>query len=147
MKPIKFSESIVILANQSVIFDFTQDYTQRLVWDTFLVKATLIEGAEEAGIGVRAFCVARNGIGMETEYISFNRPKTTAIKMTKRSWIFNTFVGSWNFKMIDQNKTEVTFMYAFTLRFLFRFVSSIAKKNLQKNVRERLRDLKMSFEK
>ncbi|BDD03780.1 hypothetical protein [Aureibacter tunicatorum] len=40
--PLKFSESILIHQSQEVIFDYTQDYKNRLEWDTFLVKADLI---------------------------------------------------------------------------------------------------------
>ncbi len=56
---IKFSESIIINAAAEAVFDLTQDYEKRLVWDTFLKKAELIEGAAEAGKGVKAFVLPR----------------------------------------------------------------------------------------
>jgi hypothetical protein len=89
MKAIKFEEKIVIRETPEVIFDFTQDYQNRLKWDTFLKKAELIHGAEEAGMGVQSYCVAQNGLGMTTEYVSFNRPKVVAIKMTQGPFFFN----------------------------------------------------------
>ena len=75
---IKFSAQILIAAMPERVFDFTQDYGSRLRWDTFLKKAALTGGASRAGKGVRAWCVARNGLGMETEYVSFRRPDVTA---------------------------------------------------------------------
>lgn len=75
MKGIKFSEKICIRADRESVFDFTQDYNNRLRWDTFLKKADLLHGAEKAEMGVSALCVAQNGLSMETEYVSFNRPK------------------------------------------------------------------------
>jgi hypothetical protein len=93
MKAIKFEEKIVIREMPEVIFDFTQDYQNRLKWDTFLKKAELIHGAEEAGMGVQSYCVAQNGLGMTTEYVSFNRPKVVAIKMTQGP--FFPFVAVW----------------------------------------------------
>ncbi|MBS1528993.1 MAG: SRPBCC family protein [Bacteroidetes bacterium] len=144
---IKFSEKILIYRDPDYVFDYTQDYKNRLSWDTFLVKADLMDGAEKAGIGVKAWCVARNGLGMETEYVSFNRPKATAIKMTSGPFIFRAFLGSWTFKDIGRHKTEVIFLYSFKLRFPFSLLAPIVKNNLRKNVRQRLKDLKNCIEK
>ncbi|HZX58327.1 MAG TPA: SRPBCC family protein [Mucilaginibacter sp.] len=147
MGSIKFSERILIDKNQQFVFDYTQDYGKRLAWDTFLKKADLIDGAIEAGTGVKAYCVARNGRGMETEYVTFNRPKTTAIKMTSGPFLFKSFLGSWVFKKLADEQTEVTFLYSFKLRYPFNLATSIIKNNLQNNVRQRLRDLKACIEK
>src|SRR3954468_1694221 len=126
----KFTESITINANAEKVFDFTQDYSKRLSWDTFLKKADLIEGAREAGIGVKAYCVAYNGMGMVTEYVTFNRPKVTAIKMTKGPYIFKSFLASWTFNALDNNKSEVVFLYSFSLRFPFNVVTAFVKRRL-----------------
>lgn len=146
MEAIKFSEKITIAAEPAVVFDFTQDYANRLVWDTFLRKAVLTEGATSAALGVKAYCVAKNGLGMETEYVSFNRPKVTAVKMTKGPFLFSSFLGSWNFKELPKGTTEVTFLYSFGLRFPFSLVAPLVRHNLQRNVRQRLRDLKNCLE-
>lgn len=147
MHQIKFSESIYIQTSQERAFDYTQDYKNRLVWDTFLTKAELINGATEAALSVRAYCVAHNGIGMETEYVSFNRPKVMAIKMTKGPYMFKYFLGSWNFKTIGMNEIEVIFLYSFTLRFPFNLLTPFIKWNLRNNVKQRLVDLKNQLEK
>ena len=98
MQSIKFKKSITINQSSETIFDFTQDYQKRLNWDTFLIKADLINGATAADKGVKAYCVAHNGMGMETEYLTFLRPKVTAIKMTKGPYLFKSFLASWKFK-------------------------------------------------
>ncbi|AEW02209.1 polyketide cyclase [Niastella koreensis] len=147
MGSIKFLEKTAIKCSPELAFDYTQDYSQRLVWDTFLKKADLIEGAITAGKGVKAYCVAKNGLGMVTEYVSFNRPKATAIKMTKGPFMFRSFLGSWNFKEIQTGVTEVIFLYSFQLRFPFNLATRLIKRNLQRNVRQRLKDLKRSIEK
>ena len=64
MSSIKFSESIEITAPPEIIFDYTQDYNNRLKWDTFLTEAYLLDNARQAGKGVKAWCVSRNGLGM-----------------------------------------------------------------------------------
>ena len=146
MNTIKFTEKIVVKEVSEKVFDFTQDYSKRVIWDTFLKKAYLIEGAKNADKGVKAYCVAKNGLGMTTEYITFNRPDVTAIKMTKGPWLFKSFLGSWGFKKLDVDRTEVKFLYSFSLKFPFNLITKLIKKNLQKNVQQRLRDLKMNIE-
>jgi hypothetical protein len=55
-----FEESIVIDAAPAELFVLSQDYPRRLEWDPFLRSASLV-GAREAGMGVRALCVAKSG--------------------------------------------------------------------------------------
>jgi ribosome-associated toxin RatA of RatAB toxin-antitoxin module len=147
MKVIKFSEKILIEESPALIFDYTQDYQNRLKWDTFLKKADLMAGAVTAGKGVKAYCVAKIGMGMVTEYVSFHPPKVTAVKMTKGPYLFKSFQGSWTFKEITQELTEVIFLYSFELRFPFNLFASFVRKNLQNNVKQRLIDLKTCIEK
>lgn len=146
MKSIKFTETIAIDKPADVVFDYTQDYTTRLNWDTFLRKADLMNGAASAAKGVKAYCEAKNGLGMVTEYITFNRPKATAMQMTKGPYMFNTFLGSWTFKELNPLKTEAIFLYSFTLRFPFNIVAPVIKLILQRNVKMRLSDLKTCIE-
>lgn len=146
MKSIKFTETITIYSDVERVFDYTQDYSRRLSWDTFLIKAELMQGATEAGVGVKAYCVAKNGLGMITEYVSFQRPKATAIKMTKGPLMFKSFLGSWRFKEVQKDHTEVSFLYSFQLRFPVNLVAKWLRKNLQANVRQRLMDLKKNVE-
>ena len=146
MGAIKFSETIIIQAKQEQVFDFTQDYNNRLKWDTFLKRADLIGGALFANKGIKAYCVSKNGLGMETEYVTFNRPKVTAIKMTKGPFMFKSFLGSWTFKELSADKTEVIFLYSFLLRFPFTLLTRFIKLNLQANVKQRLLNLKYNIE-
>ncbi|WP_276482997.1 SRPBCC family protein [Paraflavitalea pollutisoli] len=146
MSTIKFSEKIRIDCSAVRAFDYTQDYGQRLVWDTFLKRADLIGGAQAAALGVKAYCVAKNGLGMETEYVSFSRPKVTAVKMTKGPYMFKSFLGSWNFKELGEEMTDVVFLYSYELRFPFNLVTPFIKKKLRSDVRQRLVDLKTSLE-
>jgi ribosome-associated toxin RatA of RatAB toxin-antitoxin module len=146
MEAEKFTETILIDQKQERVFDFTQDYNKRLKWDTFLKKADLIDGAKIANKGVKAYCVAKNGLGMVTEYVTYNRPKVTAIKMTNGPFMFKSFLGSWTFREIADDKTEVIFLYSFSLRFPFSLLTKFIKNNLQTNVKQRLIDLKNNIE-
>lgn len=146
MNSIKFSESIDIASNPELVFDYTQDYNNRLKWDTFLTEAYLLDNVVQADKGVKAWCVSKNGLGMETQYVSFNRPKVTAIKMTKGPYMFREFTASWNFKEERTGITKVTFLYSFSLRLPFSLVGFIVKGILKRNVRQRLVDLKKQFD-
>jgi ribosome-associated toxin RatA of RatAB toxin-antitoxin module len=66
--------------------------------------------------------------------------------MTKGPYLFKSFLGSWVFKEESAHQTEVTFLYSFKLRFPFSLVTLIIKKDLQRDVRKRLSDLKSCTE-
>jgi hypothetical protein len=110
-----FSRSIVIGAPREWLFDVMQSYDRRLEWDEFLSEARLVD-ASAAAVGVKAWCVDREGRGMETIYVSFKRPERVAVKMTKGPWMFDSFAGSWAYDSRGAESTEVTFRYGMTLR-------------------------------
>src|SRR5260221_8047523 len=90
----RFRQSVEIAADPTDLFELTQNYARRLDWDPFLKEARLVDGADRAGLGVRAWCVAHNGHGMETAYVSFHPPRACAVEMTAGPWFFPTFAGS-----------------------------------------------------
>ncbi len=106
-----FEQSVVIAAAPGDLFALTQDYVRRLEWDPFLKSAELLDGAPTAGVGVRAYCVAHNGLGMETEYVSFNPPRACAVRMTRGPRIIGSFAGSWRFEEVSPGVTRVGFRY------------------------------------
>jgi hypothetical protein len=81
-----------------VVFDVVHDYGIRLQWDTLLSKACIVdEAATEAGVGVRTLCVGRTAfgrVGMETVYVSFDRPRVAAVKMSRGPWFVGGFAAS-----------------------------------------------------
>ncbi len=105
-------EFVVIDSDPDRLFWLTQDYSRRLDWDPFLQVARLVGDAREPGVGVRAFCVSRNGWAMETEYVSFNPPDATAIKMTQGPWFLESFAGTWRFESVAPERTRVVFLYS-----------------------------------
>jgi ribosome-associated toxin RatA of RatAB toxin-antitoxin module len=141
-----FEQAIEIQAEPEALFDLTQDYSRRLEWDPFLKVAEL--HGEAPGVGVRAWCVAWNGLGMETEYISFNRPKGTAVKMTRGPRIISAFAGSWRFQVVEPGRTRVIFRYHVSaaprwLGFLF---DPIMRMIFTHEVHQRLAGLKRAAE-
>jgi hypothetical protein len=108
--------AIDIRADQSALFRLTQDYDRRLAWDPFLKEARLVGGARQAGPGVRAWCVAHSGLGMETEYVSFREPDVVAVKMTKGPALLANFAGSWRFRPTPDGLTRVIFRYNLAAR-------------------------------
>jgi len=111
----KFEHVAVVRADPARVFDLTQDYARRLTWDPFLRSAELV-GATAPGLGVRAWCVARTGFGMETEYVTFAPPRLAAVKMTRGPWMLESFGGAWEFRATGDGATEVAFRYQFRTR-------------------------------
>jgi ribosome-associated toxin RatA of RatAB toxin-antitoxin module len=140
---VTFDESIEIDAGPAELFDLSQDYDHRLEWDPFLRSASLV-GAREAGVGVRALCVSRSGWAMETEYVSFNPPRATAVKMTRGPWFLAGFAGSWRFEEIGPGRTRVGFRYSLEARprALAWLLNPILARSFARDTRARLRALK-----
>jgi len=90
--------SVDINAPREVVFDVVHNYQIRLEWDTLLSKACILdEAATEAGVGVRTLCVGRMAlgrVGMETVYISFDRPRAAAVRMKRGPWFVGDFAAS-----------------------------------------------------
>jgi hypothetical protein len=107
--------AVDIAAPAADLFTLSQDYTRRLRWDPFLREARLLDGAQSAAVDVRAWCVAHNGLGMETRYVSFQPPTVVAVKMTRGPRIIASFAGSWRFSALPspngQARTRVVFRY------------------------------------
>lgn len=107
----RFEQSVVVRGSPDEVFALTQNYERRLSWDPFLTSAVLLDGATVPGVGVRAWCVGRHGIGMETEYVSFNPPRVAAVKMTRGPKLLASFAGAWEFEPAPGGETTVTFRY------------------------------------
>ncbi len=90
--------SVEINASCEDVFDVIHDYGIRLHWDTLLSKACIVdEGVTVAGVGVRTLCVGRAAFGkagVETVYVSFQRGRVAAVKLTRGPWFLEDFAAS-----------------------------------------------------
>jgi hypothetical protein len=143
-----FDESIVIDAEPTALFRLSQDYSRRLEWDPFLKSASLVGDAGEPGVGVRALCVAKSGWAMETEYVSFNPPWATAVKMIRGPRFLDSFAGSWRFDAIAPGRTRVDFRYNLRAwpQWLSWLLTPILSHVFARDTRNRLRALKEAAE-
>jgi len=141
--PIIQSE-IIINGKRSELFTLTQNYNKRLEWDPFLIEAKLIGGSSEVCKGARAWCVARNGVGMETEYIVVNEPSTVAIKMITGPYFIEEFAGTWRFMEIKESVTRVVFRYYFKSR--YKILEWFLRLMLRYEMNKRLVELKIKYE-
>jgi ribosome-associated toxin RatA of RatAB toxin-antitoxin module len=143
-----FDESVEIEAETAALFRLSQDYRRRLQWDPFLSSARLVGDASEAGVGIRAHCVAKNGLSMETEYVTFNPPSATAIQMTRGPWFLKSFAGSWRFEELAPGRSRVAFRYNLRTRprWLSWLLTPIVHRIFARDTRERLMALKQAVE-
>jgi ribosome-associated toxin RatA of RatAB toxin-antitoxin module len=143
-----FEESIMISGDPASLFRLSQDYDRRLEWDPFLRSAHLLGEAHQAGVGARAVCVAKSGWEMETEYVSFSPPRTTAVKMTRGPWFLDSFAGAWHFDEFESGRTRVSFRYNLRARpkWLAWFLDPILARVFSRDTRQRLYALKEAVE-
>ncbi len=117
-----------IEVSQKVLFDLTQDYGERLKWDPFPESYRFLNG-ESVRSGLQLEVVDKAGRSMTVVYISFKSPTVAAVKMIIGPWYIKSFSGSWSFKKVSENSTEVVFKYnisgkpsilGFPVRWVFR---------------------------
>jgi len=143
--------AIEIRASPEAVFDLIHDYEHRLDWDPFLKEALLLDGASTAGLGVKARCTARSGFGglaMETVYVSFDRPRGAAVKMTKGPAVLETFAASLRQQDLGGGITRVAYLFNFSTRpsWLRAIADPIAAALFRREVRQRLQALKLRLE-
>jgi hypothetical protein len=105
---------IVINRRSEHVFDLIHDYERRLDWDPFLRRAEVIGDVNVVGKGVSTLCVARwlsGGMGMETIYVSFERPAVAAVKMTRGPWFLTAFAASIRQESEGVGVTRVTYKF------------------------------------
>lgn len=138
--------SQLIAAPAEALFELSQDYSRRLSWDPFLREAKLLDHAQSARAGVRSWCVTWFGIGMESEYVSYDSPKVVAVKMTRGPGMLRQFAATWKFEPAGQDRTEVTFLYSFQLTSSVRWLGPVVRALFRYEMRRRLRALKQAGE-
>jgi hypothetical protein len=111
--------SIEIAAPCKTVFDLFHNYDLRLEWDSMLKEAVLLNGAEAAGKGVEARCVGKwrsAGIAMVTEYVSFDRGRVAAVKLTRSVPFFEHFAASIRHEAVSAGRSRVIYTYSFRAR-------------------------------
>lgn len=144
-------QSVEIAASPEAIFDLIHNYSRRLEWDPFLKKAALLNGAQAAGVGVHSVCVAKNrlgGLGMETVYVVFDRPRIAAVKMVRGPAILQSFGASLRQDHVILGTTRVTYKYALETRpaWLRWLLTPLCKCVFSRETRGRLAKLKSFLE-
>ncbi|HXU04641.1 MAG TPA: SRPBCC family protein [Polyangia bacterium] len=140
--------SIAIDAPDAVVFDVAQDYALRLSWDPFLRVLRAEDGARGPAVGGRVWVRAQNGIAMTVEYVTIDRPRRVAVRMTSRSRLFERFAGTWLFESRGSGGTHVVFRYGFeTHWWLLRpLLDRVIVRRFTRDLRLRLAALKRAAE-
>jgi hypothetical protein len=133
------------------VFDIIHDYGIRLRWDTLLSKACIVDGSTEAGLGVRTLCVGGSavaGLGMETVYISFDRPRVAAVRMTSGPWFIADFAASIRHTALAENRSRVIYKFRIRARprWLGAVLDPILRRAFRRETRKRLDSLKRYVE-
>jgi hypothetical protein len=136
------------------VFDVIHDYGVRLRWDTLLSEACIVDGSQEAGLGVRTLCVGRSAIasiGMETVYISFDRPRVAAVRMKRGPWFIADFAASIRHTALSpfgENRSRVIYKFRIVARprWLHAILDPLLRLIFQRETVKRLASLKRYIE-
>lgn len=145
------SVSVEVMGSCTAVFNLIHDYGRRLAWDTLLRKAMLLDGATEAGLGVRSLCVGSwRGLflPLETEYIRFAPGENAAVSLTNRPPFFNHFAATIRHEPLGENRSRVTYIYYFQARprFLAPVLEPLMDRLLKRETQQRLHALRNYLE-
>jgi ribosome-associated toxin RatA of RatAB toxin-antitoxin module len=140
--------SLMIAAAPAELFALSQDYGLRRAWDPFVRAMHFLDGATEAGVGVRVWARAWNGLTMEVRFTGFLPPRVVAMKMTRGPWLFRRFAGTWRFAAHGPDSTCVTFRYFFEVRprCVAPLLEPIISWAFERDIQARLRGLRRGAE-
>lgn len=65
--------------------------------------------------------------------------------MLNDSTIFKSFNGTWEYRTISNNQTELTITYEFELQPFYSLISPLVNKKIRKNIKSKLSDLTSVF--
>ena len=145
------SHSIEIGASCEVVFDAVHDYEHRLEWDSMLSRARLLGGATAAAVGVRSLCVGTwksAFLAVETEYVTCDRGRVAAVKLTNRPVFFDSFAATIKHEPLGEARSRTTYIYSFRARprFLAPLLEPVMQRMIAREVRDRLRSLRTFLE-
>jgi hypothetical protein len=145
--------AVDIDASCEYVFDVIHNYDIRLHWDRMLSSASIVDGSCEAGPGVRTLCIGRDGLarlGMETVYITFDRPRVAAVRMTRGPWFISDFAASIRHIAAagTENRSRVIYKFRVTARpgWIRAVADPVLRFLFQRETRKRLESLKRYLE-
>ena len=131
-----------VIVDVPVELAFAVSQTQgevRYRWDPFVRSQHLVD-ADRPAKGVRTVTRSRHGLRMVSEYTAFNPPRQVGMKMVEGPWFFATFGGGWSFRPLDDERTEATWRYTFSVRpaWLAPIAERIGVRLLQRDIERRI---------
>jgi ribosome-associated toxin RatA of RatAB toxin-antitoxin module len=134
--------TVTIRAPQGVVWHAASENAAiRRLWDPFIIKSQLLDGALAAVVGAKNRVTAYNGFSMTVQYVTYKPQTLMAMKMIEGPRLFEQFAGSWNFKIVDEG-TQVTFRYLFKTRWLSAVLDPVIQRIFTRDVRNRLDGLR-----
>jgi hypothetical protein len=140
------SKEIKINKDIDWLFDFTQDFNERLKWDKQTKEIAFMEGYKKLEKRAKVYTVSAEGIKMETEYLKFEPSKVISIRMLNRSSVFKEFVGTWNYISIAESSCVLRITYEYTLRFPYGLVKGLVSNKVSRNISHKLTFLQSYLE-
>ena len=132
------SSEIKINKERDWLFDYTQDFSERIKWDKQTRKIEFIGQENKLKKGSLVYTESKEGIGMDTEYLIFKKPEKISIKMINKSNIFKSFIGKWDYIKLDNDITVLKITYQFNLRFPYNLIAKTVQRKIKNNMVSKL---------
>lgn len=143
---ITVQHSIIINRTCEEVFDFTQDFSKRILWDKSIIEYKIVSDLPQR----RIFIKSKGGITTVLEYKLFNRPGKTSLRMTEiNSSIVTDGGGSWMYEKQSNGSTLWTQTNTLSLKnsLIGKFLKNFVENSLRKNTIKAMQKAKEILEK
>jgi hypothetical protein len=129
---ITVQHSIIINKSCEEVFDYTQDFTKRRLWDKSIVDCKLISETPFRNV----FIKVKGGMTANLEYKLYERPHKTSLRMINiSSPLVIDGGGSWTYEYQNGGITLWTQINTLSLKtsFIGKMLKSFVEKGLKRN--------------
>ena len=123
-------------------FDFAQSYANRKNGDPFIKQ---IENGGE--IDVPLYFKTMRELSMRCDYLRYNRPNCTKIKMMSGPEFLENYISTWRFVYLEAERTAVILTYDYTVVKGMKWIEADLKAYFLWDMNRRLTALKEGLEK
>lgn len=137
----RVESEVIVDIDLETAFALSQTYGEiRYMWDPFVKEQHLLDGATNAGKGVKTSTTSKHGLTMISEYVTYNPPTHVGMRMIEGPKFFKSFSGGWTFSKVSENKTKAVWRYNFVCspKWMQSIMNPIGMRILQKDIDARL---------
>lgn len=133
-----------VAARRDFVFQFAEDFSQRLRWDRAVSRVRYEHGAVTATVSFAGAAHVFNPFRMRMEYVSLLSPAMIAVNMVEGPAFFAKVKSVWRFEALGEEQTKVVLSSEFRSRWpwLSQAIDPLLTRVLERDARRLMEDFR-----